>query len=530
MNYKTKKNKMVLFSLFLISGLMTSSSQACVASRDPRMNYFVSYERPHAGLFADGIAVGDIRPTIIEKCKESTGQFLMVSLTVKTQKPTGKTSDISFTKRFKDDSCHIVNNPFPVAQTYDDKLKNFESQYDLLRACTYYDIVEIDDNELMLPEVQPAARVQVMSRNHIRAEGDFVYLNIRASSRFAIGIGIKKECTQAGTLKALGLQPGDVQALLNTYVAGDATGLTTDLTSISSTRVRFALTPGSELMEVSATEEPANIPSWPTTYKTGVEFGTLSIRNQNDDGAKLDFVPMVDNFGALACRNGICSSENSFQTPVSGAVELVDLTGPRRKVLDSWYFGANSPSQYQGLLESVSKYLDPGLIRVGRKYSVEMTLVDPYEDFLLFRSGLSQMLIELSSLGSVAGLDIVQSLTGLGNITGMRSITGFGGLNSPDPKQTINTAIEELSEMEGPQHWPAFFTKTCLGRGANCYTRGKVKFLKKIGADFTVGELQDDQTYALENLRIYSVDPATGFQVRPNQQMPKVDCSVRGGL
>ena len=514
-----------LWFAFVLGFFAISESRACVASRDPRENYFISYERPYAGLFADGAAVRDIRPTIVDRCQGASGQYLMVALTLRTPKANGRTADISLTDKFKNDHCKIKNNPFPVEQIYNEKLAVFEKQYQLLRSCTFYDIVEIDDHEMMLPESQPAAKVEILGKNHIRVEGDFVYIKVNANNRFAIGIGLKKECTRASTIKTLGLEPGDLQALLNTYLAGDASGNTIDLTPIGSTRVRLALTSGSELMNVSALEEPNETPSWPTTFKTAVEFGSLSIKPENDARAKVDFTPLVDNLGVKKCKAGICSSENSFQAPIAGLVEITDLSGYRKKVIDSWYFGASAPGQYQGFLESVSKYLDPGLIAVGKHYKIEMTMVDPYEDFLLFRSGVSQMMIDLSNLGSVAGLDVIQAFGGIAGITGMKSITGLGGMAGPDAGQIIQSAMNDLNDFKGPQDWPPYYEKTCLDKSNVCYSRGQEKFLKKIGADFTVGELRDDQSYQLENMHIYSVDPVNGYQERKSSATSYVDCS-----
>jgi len=518
-----------LWATFVLGFFMISESRACVASRDPRVNYFISYERPYAGLFADGAAVRDIRPTIVDRCQGATGQYLMVALTLRTPKANGRTADISFTDKFKNDFCKIVNNPFPIDQQYSEKLAVFQKQYQLLRSCAYYDIVEIDDNEIMLPESQPASKVEILGKSHIRVEGDFVYIKVNPNNRFAIGVGLKKECTRASTIKLLGLEPGDLQALLNTYLAGDASGNTIDLTPIGSTRIRLALTAGSELMKVSSLDEPNETPSWPTTFKTAVEFGSLSIKPENDARTKVDFTPLVDNLGVRKCKNGICSSENSFQAPIAGLVEVTDLSGYRKKVIDSWYFGASASGQYQGFLESVSKYLDPGLITVGRHYLIEMTMVDPYEDYLLFRSGVSQMMIDLSNLGNVAGLDVIQAFGGLAGITGMKSITGLGGMVGPDANQIIQSAMSELNDFKGPQDWPPYYEKTCLDKSNICYTRGQEKFIKKIGADFTIGELKNDQTYQLDHLKIYSIDPVSGYQERKNSNTSYIDCTGRTG-
>ena len=515
-----------LMGLALASGpLFFQDAQACMASHDPRVNYFISYEKPHAGLFADGVAIRDVHPTIVDQCQDSAGQFLMVSLALRTQKANGMTADINLDTHYRDDSCTILNNPFPTSLSYDDKNKVFQNQYQILRSCAYLDIVEIDGNPIGLPDSQPASQVSVLSPDHIRVTGDFAYLMINSNSRFAIGMGLNQNCTQLSQIKALGLQPGDVSALLNTYIAGDASGMTTDVTPIGSTRIRLAMTAGSDLMGVSSLKDPEDVPSWPTIYKTNVEFGSVSVATQVDGSTKIDLIPIVDNTTPLKCSaSGLCSSENSFQQPVSGLVELIDLSGNGRKVVDSWYFGASAPAQYQGLLTSVSRYVDPGLVVPGKRYAIEMTMADPHEDFTLFRNGLTQMLVDLTNTGTVAGLDSTGSIGGVSTLPGMGSFNGLGDV-SPDTSNPMGDELDQLDGFQGPQSWPPYFNQTCTG-GA-CFAVGKYKFSKKIGAEFTIGDVQPDQSYSLSGVKIYTADPVNGYKVRTNPAFPRISCTPR---
>jgi len=369
------KQKIYLKLVFMIIALVFfafhfSSALACVASRDPRFNYFISYERPHSGMFRDGNEATEIRPTIVDHCEQSPGQFLMVALALRTSRINGRTADISFVKKLNDDSCHLRNNPFPESQGFQERFAHFNHQFDLLRACAYYDISEINGNDIELPDLQPAARIDRVDHRHIRAQGDFVFVKIKRNSRFAIGVGLKQECMDRNFLKQMHLEPSELQALLNTYVSGDSSGSSTNLMPIGSSRVRFVLAAGSDLMPVGSMDQRVESPSWPVTFKTGVEFGSLSIHSQNDSRLKIDFAPLVDNFARTRCVNGICSVENSFSAPIAGLVELVDLGRSRNRVFDSWYFGASAPGQYQGFVESVSRYLDAGLMSVGKRYSV----------------------------------------------------------------------------------------------------------------------------------------------------------------
>lgn len=522
---RDKKFLVFFFGIASIFGFSSfKSARACSASKDPRLNYFISYEKPYAGLFTDGAAVSEIRPTIIDQCQQSTSQFLMIGLSIRTQKMNGRTGDISFTNKFTNDSCKISNNPFKVPQTYEDKLANFENQYKLLRSCTFYDIVEIDENEILLPDLQPAATVEKIERHHIRATGDFLYIRIRSNNRFAVSVGIKKECTDAESIKKMGLEPSDLQALLNFYIAGDASGITTDLTSIGSTRLRLALTPGSELMNVSAKNEPKNIPSWPSNYKADVDFGSLTIKKESDERSKIDFIPLVDNTGIKKCVNNICSSENSFQSPVAGYIELKEVTPTKNKVIDSWYFGSIAPSQYQGFIESLPRSIDSLLLKQKQKYILEMTMVDPFEDYTLFKNGFSQYLIDLQNAEGVAGLDVLQSFAGLSGTLGLPVLSGLGGLNASDASEAIGFALKELNNMKAVQNWPPYYDQICIQKGENCFSHGRQKFIKKIKASFELGALKEDRSYTLEHLILSKVDPKSGEKIDLQPKLPSIEC------
>ncbi len=153
-------------------------------------------------------------------------------------------------------------------------------------------------------------------------------------------------------------------------------------------------------------------------------------------------------------------------------------------------------------------------------------MVDPYEDYRLFKTGLSQMIVDLSNFGSVAGLDVIQALSGISTVNGLKSVNGLGGMTGTDAAAIIDAAIQELEDDKNLRsHWPPFFDRTCLGTTGSCFARNKVKFVKKIGAEFTVGEVQEDGTYHLDQMNIYSIDPIHGRVERKNTANPYIDCS-----
>ena len=175
----------------------------------------------------------------------------------------------------------------------------------------------------------------------------------------------------------------------------------------------------------------------------------------------------------------------------------------------------------------MSRYLDSNLLTIGRKYAIEMTMVEPDEDYSLFVDNIPQLLINLNLKSGVPGADQIQELGSLTEFSGLNFIKGFGGLSSGDWKQQLDAAIAEISRSRNTRHWPAYFKKTCLGKSGICFNRRQVKYFKKIGAKFTLGKMMDGENHELQNLSIYHSDPVNGYQEFENAVFPTIECSTQ---
>jgi len=113
----------------------------------------------------------------------------------------------------------------------------------------------------------------------------------------------------------------------------------------------------------------------------------------------------------------------------------------------------------------------------------------------------------------------------LSELTGLSQIKGFGQLSGGDWKQQIDAAISELSKTRIGRGWPGYFDQTCLGKNGKCFKRGQVKFIKKIGAKFTLGKKREDDSHELENLVIFRADPVHGYQETTNAVLPTIVCT-----
>ena len=515
---KSELKATMLVALFALGLLPVSQTEACTASQAPPINYFFSTEMPSSGNFYDGQERSRARPTIIEGCKDAAGQFLMVALALRTQKPNGKSGDLNFTSHYTPDQCRILNNPFPSEQRKKDKLNSFLEGFAFLRSCTYYDVKELEGNTILLPETEPAATMVKISPDHIIFYGDFFYLKIQKTSRFGISVGLRKECTDVSYINRQGLKPGEIQSLLNTYIAGDASGLTTDLTAIGSSKIRLLLNPNSNSLSYPSAPVEINSPFWPDTWRGGVELGAIGIKPEKDSRTRVDLQLLMDHFG---------SSEDSYLTPVAGKVELSDLSGARNKVVDSWYFGDIAPPQYQGFLTGLPRMVTDGIIQKGKRYRIQFSMADPNEDFLLFKTGMKQMLVDLSSLIGLPGVDILDTINSLTALTEGKTLNGLAGLSGTDAEQVIQNSLDDLSQRTNNPSWPPEYKRACLSRDGTCTERGQHKWIKRLGAEFTIGGQQADEHYELLNLTEFSEDLDHPYREWSTPALPQLDCSAQ---
>jgi hypothetical protein len=290
----------------------------------------------------------------------------------------------------------------------------------------------------------------------------------------------------------MGLEPSDVSAVLKTFEATDASGFDQNLDRLGTLPVRIALTPGAELMSISndnSVDEVLRTPSWPDHYQADVKFGNLVLKQQRDESGVIDFRPMVDHFSALACKNGICSSEDSFALPVSGTMELIQLGSSRRKVIDSWYFGAIAPAQYQGLLKSIPHMLEPGTLSVGKRYAIEFIMRNPNDDYEIFKTKEPQMNFDLGISGGIGGIGTLSTLPRFGVAPIMKKVPTFPGFGS-DTGAALTQSLRELEDGQIEANWPPRFSQVCSRDSHACLGVRQLKFLKKLGVEFTLGEIR----------------------------------------
>lgn len=502
--------------LAVLSLPMALAAEACIVSKTPPQNFYFRPAKERMGLFFEDPELGSPGPTLIEGCKESVGQYLMISLPVRKLKPGGRTADLFFNRPFRPDPCRLRNSPFERIQGPSERLRDIERQYTLIRKCTYFDVVELEGNGLAFPENQPAATVERISRSHVRFRGDLFFLQIQKNNRFAIGLGLNPECARSEILAQTGIIPGEASALLNTYIAGDASGLATDLTAIGSSPVRVVMSPPESWIRAASADGADESPVWPDLYRMDVAFGSLEIRPQRNKKYRLDFSTVVHRPEGR---------DAPFFLPLSGELIFSEETPRGRRVLDSWFYGDIVQPGFEGFIQGLPRTLRLDPLQPDSRYRLELLMGDPNQDFRLFKSGMKQMMIDLKSVFALPGEDLLEAFSGVMNLAGMRALNGLPVLSGGEPNEAIDQALRTLTLAGPPPAWPPFYRETCVGPGASCAPVNQSRKIRHFGIEFNLGPVTESGTNLLENVAFF--DETRGIPRNGNTPvLPDLDCST----
>jgi hypothetical protein len=523
LNFKLTSSQTFILMAALSLMLGEAAFATCKMSRDPKFNYYISPENQTVGMFTEG---GNLNqsPTVVERCQSDAGSFLMVSLGVRRPGLNSDTSDVSFDGKLSDSQCRINNsfsrNPISFLET----AGLVRDQHRILRTCTYLQIYDLDGRPLNFKNVSPSCRITTLDNNIVRAEGDYCFFRLQAASRFAISAIVKPECRDPDFLKANHINPQDIEASLNTYVTGDDTGMSSDVTPIGATKVRLYIAPYSNHLNLSDDFGP-DVPRFPSDYGAEIHMGGMKIRGSLGNYV-MDMSLQVDNIMQRTCKNGFCTSPADFDIPVVGEVELNEVkAGGKMNYIDGWWHAGLVPARWQGLLRTAQHNLNEVEFKPGRRYSMTVTFIDPYEDFALFRKGMQQLLIDLRGVQGTAGIDSIQPLSSLGELIGLPNLENLPTLSSPDMSAELGRIIETLQRMGQDRQWPYYYDRICDSRRASCIVAGKQKYFLKLTTEFTVdGQDDDNMELRVRDIVVKRDSPKFENYTRRVQELPGVVC------
>lgn len=514
-------------AIFLLGAilLMAGETFACRTTRDLKHSFAINFDMtPAIRPYGDGTN-STILPQMVEKCNESAGQYLMLSKGVYMPTQVSDVADIFLDGDIPTPNlCRIENPIFSKGVDFDQKKSLILRQQNFLKQCTFISVAELNGRPLRYKNQQKNCKVTNQGASMVQLDGDYCFLNINPSYTLAVTLGIKPECANKETMKRLGLEFGDIEAALNTYVTGDDTGLSTQVDPIGSSRYRYTFEAPETMLKLSEDMGP-EAPRFPDTYNVEVNMGDLQFMPSGEERLDLGLYLSIDNFNKSVCKDGLCVNPSNYNIPVAAEIEVhrIEKSG-KKTYIDGWATGGIAQGHWQGLMRFPQQTMDGANFKKGENYQVVVTMIDPFEDFYIFLNRAEQLLIDLKSMHGVAGLDSIESINSLHLLPHIPSMLGLPNITSTDINGDLSSSLAWFKQLGATRLWPTFYGNLCDPSHGQCYQASKQKFWNRFTTTFTVGDLDEGGFFKLENIRLVKESPNKVIMDRKLKTLPRYTC------
>lgn len=518
------KNGRGLFFLLLgVSSTPMISSASCQFGNEEKIELFLT---PQTKSWGDFSGRQEITPSTVTKCGEDAGKYLMISLGVSQASDNAAVRDTFIFNTYKPGACRL-NNSASMQKISSNRLaEQFSQQYKMLRSCYDLKVNDIGKAALKFKSKQEHCKIQPTPDGGALLKGDMCFIKISGNNQFAFLPILKSECQDPDYLRSLGLMPQDLEANLNILVVGDDSGNSEDLAHIGLRPIHMSVTPNSKSIPLSDDNGP-EMPRFVTNYSADVDWGPLHIRSGGEK-TQIDLTLLASNFSDKSCVGNECTRASNYTQPVFGQVQVFGLKNHRPELLQEWWDGGFASPNWQGFLSGLGFSVNEEVFKVGERYRIQMTFQDPTDDYAIYLSGLSQMLINLGGLQDTnVGIDAVPAVDVLQQLGIFPSLSGTSDLRSANQTVSLTQATQGLASIIANRVWPAYYGKVCDSSKTKCLKLGKQKFYQRLTMEFTAGRNSDDTgEMILEN--VMTQKESTVFKSYPMSQrsFPSITCGA----
>lgn len=523
-----------LFSILFVLGLVLFANLAqaqmnqglCQMSKDYKFNFFSDFSENTLGMFSVN---GDrLPPTVIENCKGASGKFLGFGLGLRQPYLTSDTSDVSFDGSIRPEICKIKNEPTPLV-TFADKKSHFEKQFKTLRACTSFEITQLDNKPINFTADQKYCTITKLPNGKLAAKGDFCYLRITPDLRVAMSIVMNQDCANEAFLAEQGLQPGDMEALLQAYVVEAEDSMVTE-NMIGSSKVRVTILPTDKFLPINQDLGPESA-RFPTTFSADVNMGDIKLRDDSTPREARSFIDLsvfADNRSGRKCVGTLCAGSGDYEVPLAAQAELLEVNGSKKTLVDSWYAGnAIDPfvkAQWQGLFRMGRYTIEGYQLKPGHRYELSLTFFNPYDDYLMLVKHYEQILIDLTLMNGTAGKDAIQPISSLRGLMGLPELKSLPALGAGDINVELEKVRQFFNKLGANSAFPPYYDKACRDNGS-CVNLNKIGHYLKLKTQFNLGPVnEDDRSYTLTQVQVVKESPLLPSYQKTVPALPGLEC------
>jgi len=438
----------------------------------------------------------DNRPSVsVNNCRDTAlaKKFVMVGLGLENLVLTNEVMGFNFTPQEETVECRMENNPFEVQETADQRFKENQAKRDFFDRCVVVQVTELNENiGIRYPEKQPGCKVTKKSKWSVDFSGPYCFFQPYPESNISIHLDVLPNCRKKKSLTSEIVTLSDYNAVLNTYLAGDATGFSADLTATSTTPVRLSYNPVEELMGVSD-DFGSDRPTWPTTWVGGdLFFGELRVTTPSNNYNEILLPLAVNTKCEKKCKGNLCGSPCDYAQPIVGEFTLYEVINGKREFLKLWHDGSVAPARYQGLLYGMGVSVPKGVLEADKKYQIEAIFREPDLDFAYFSGRIDRALRlqrnyigPLSRTGQINMIPQISLIAKPGEVPEVPVIRNLSFDNSN--LNGLSRALATWQSKLDNAFWPPYFEDVCAV-GGNCEKSGKAYV--QLTLDFTLEETE----------------------------------------
>lgn len=531
-------NQLIAILFIAYALLFAPSINACEPVAPAHMGIAVDLDSG-LELFYNNKTQHSQRPSIsLDGCQSTARdrKFLMVGVAQENPILTNETQGFVLNEIFEVYQCSIKNAPeFQTTQSSMDRYLRLLERRTFLNNCLQIQVTDFSPAGIRYPEVQPSCQIERVSESSVNFTGAYCFFEPHQTSTYSIHAQIKQECRdpkQISKLFEAEVTLEDFSLLLNTYIAGDASGKSPDLTAKSVTNLRISYNPINNMIPVSENFGEER-PRWPSNWHaSNVHFGPLTIENsdRNYDKIKLPF--LVDSRCERVCQGDFCSSACDYSQPLAAELALYEVVKGKDEFIRQWYDGGVVPAQFQGFIHGLGMEIPKNVFEEGKTYKIKAQFMNPSYEFAFFAGRVARIIgLRTNHIGELSRNSRINQIPRISVIEDHELIPQVPRIRSLNFEyRPFGDFTQVLTRFRSHLHnafWPPSLEKMCSANNERCAPVDttaielelEFKIDRAFGNEFILKDMKETRRSKLDQMT---------YVKRSRQSQPALECTIDG--
>ncbi len=411
-------------------------------------------------------------------------------------------------------------NPF---QDYSRRLIEFSRKANLSKECVALKISANMPLTISTPDPSLCKVESNITNNEYLIRGFACFINIAPLLSVRAKAQTHSDCSKQQ------IQQGEILGTIGYFTAGDASGNSSDLTTLGLTRFRMTISAPQTIPRQMSYD--GNAPAWPTRMLMDMHLANLAL-HVTEQGTEILPSVLLDN----RCSENILprwanTSSCQYAAPFGAQIYFSELSNNGKwHTSDAWYGGGVVSPQWKGIMP-IGQHRSLLKVQPGGRYKVSINANYPDTYYRLSLKQNSQWLIDAQNTNINTNADllpILSSVKTINDISGART-RQIPTVDVPTPTLRqgsfgdLTRFVDNLNALVGMSSvWPPFLQEVCDVAQSSCQRVGK--FIQQADVEFTVESIDTSGAAILKNLNIRRVSNLTAQSALiESSELPQVN-------